>query len=308
MRVHGIEIPVHDMDRAYTFYRDVLRFPVIGRFGEDLSMFFLSDVHGGMAMLTRSEGPPDGGGPRLILTADGVDGVRAGLEAMGVTFLGGTDHSPLGSTAHFLDSEGNRLVLFDNAITQLLREQARASNAKLASTLDARKQTLLAALSGLSEHDATSRPAPDEWPILGHVAHVVDTLDSCGVIARDLAHVVDTLDSCGVIARDLAHVVDTLDSCGVIARDLADGREPPRDSLLRPEYALETLASGRRELERALIGAKGWLRELPDAVDGDARLVHGVFGGLSAREWAAFMLFHIGLHTDQIRAITSANR
>ena len=274
MRVHGIEIPVHDMDRAYTFYRDVLRFPVIGRFGEDLSMFFLSDVHGGMAMLTRSEGPPDGGGPRLILTADGVDGVRAGLEAMGVTFLGGTDHSPLGSTAHFLDSEGNRLVLFDNAITQLLREQARASNAKLASTLDARKQTLLAALSGLSEHDATSRPAPDEWPILGHVAHVVDTLDSCGVIARDLA----------------------------------DGREPPRDSLLRPEYALETLASGRRELERALIGAKGWLRELPDAVDGDARLVHGVFGGLSAREWAAFMLFHIGLHTDQIRAITSANR
>ncbi len=273
MRMHGIEIPVHDMDRAYLFYRDILRFPAIGRFGGDLSMFFLSDVHGGMAMLIRSEGPPDGRGSRLILTADGIDRERAELEAMGVTFLGGTDHSPLGSTAHFLDSEGNRLVLFDNTITQLLREQAHASNAVLASALDARQATLLATLSGLSEHDAASRPAPDEWPILGHVAHVVDTLDSCGVIARDLAV----------------------------------GRQPPRDLLLRREYALETLASGRSELERAFMGAQGWLRELPDA-DGDARLVHGVFGGLSAREWAAFMLFHIGLHTDQIRAITSTNR
>lgn len=269
MRLHGIEIPVQDMDRAYRFYRDVLQFPVIGRFGDGMAIFFLGDVHGGMAMLVKAPGPQEGHGPRLILTADGIDRVRAQLEAQGVTFLGGTDHSPLGMTAPFLDSEGNQLALFDNTITAHFREQARTSNAALADALADSERKLIAALDGLSEEAAAARPAPEEWPILGH----------------------------------LAHIVDSLDSCGVIARDLSDGREPPRDRLLRADYPVDTLDAGRAELARAFADAHRWMRELPEEQEGGTKLVHGVFGGMNGREWAAFMLFHIGMHTSQIEAI-----
>lgn len=272
MRLHGIEIPVTDMDRAYNFYRDVLQFPVVGRFGDGLAMFLLGGVHGGMALLVPSEAPAAGAGPRLILTADGIDRVRTDLEGQGVTFLGGTDHSPLGMTARFLDSEGNQLVLFDNTITARFREQARMPNGDLAAALAECERKLLAGLDGLDETAASARPAPEEWSVLGHIAHVVDSLDSCGVIARDLEA----------------------------------GREPPHDRLLRKEYDVATLAASRAELVRAFAGAQRWMLDLGSAGEGGGTLVHGVFGGMNSREWAAFLLFHIGMHTSQIEAIRSA--
>src|SRR3990172_6092504 len=115
MRLHGLEIPVSDIDRAFDFYANVLEFPIVGRFSADSALFFLGDVHGGMASLVRTERPPEVHGPRLIFGAEGgVEQARRRLEAKGVTFLGPTDHGPLGLTAHFLDSEGNRLALFEN--------------------------------------------------------------------------------------------------------------------------------------------------------------------------------------------------
>ena len=270
MRLHGIDIPVTDIDRAFRFYADALEFPVVGRFGPETAIFFLGDVHGGMVNLVRSATPSSGGGPCLVLSAEGdIEAAKARLEAKGVRFTGGIDHSPLGLTAPFLDSEGNRLALFDSSMAVRLREQAKASNADLLDRLAQREASLGAALEGLAEADATRRPAPVEWPILGH----------------------------------LAHIVDTLDSCGVVSHDLASGRQPPRDRLLETDYAFESLAASRGELTRAFEDAREWLAGLPEAGHAPSTLVHGVFGELDARAWVAFMLFHVGMHTDQVGTI-----
>jgi predicted enzyme related to lactoylglutathione lyase len=269
MRLHGLEIPVSDIDRAFDFYANVLEFPIVGRFGKDSALFFLGDVHGGMASLVRTERPPEVHGPRLIFTAEGgVDEARRRLEAKGVTFLGPTDHGPLGLTAHFLDSEGNRLALFENVVTSRFREQARAGNDELVKQVAHLEARLTATLLGMSEAQAASRPAAGEWAVLGH----------------------------------LAHIVDTLDNCGVVAHDLANGRPPPRDRLWDREYAVDSLASARVDLQRAFVDARHWVAQLPGAPATET-LAHGVFGPLNDREWVAFMQFHVGMHIGQIDAI-----
>ncbi len=269
MRLHGLEIPVADIDRAFDFYANVLEFPIVGRFGDQRALFFLGDVHGGMVSLVRTERAPEGDGPRLMFTAEGgIDEARRRLEAKGVTFLGPTDHGSPGLTAHFLDSEGNRLALFENVVTTRFRDQARASNEELVKKLDGLEARLAATLAGMSEAQASHRPAAGEWAVLGH----------------------------------LAHIVDTLDNCGVVAHDLANGRQPPRDRLWDREYAVETLESATVDLRRGFAGARGWILELRETPAAET-LVHGVFGPLNDREWVAFMQFHIGMHIGQIEAI-----
>lgn len=270
MRVNGIEIPVMDLDRAYRFYAEVLEFPVVGRFGDEMASFFLGDVHGGMVNLVKSPTAADGSGPRLLFSAEGsIEETRARLEAKGVVFPGAADHNVFGPIAYFLDSEGNRLALFDHQFRPRLQQQGAQSNAELGGRLGEMEARTFAAIAGLSEEQAAYRPAPGEWPILGH----------------------------------LAHIVDTLESCGVVAGDLAEGREPPRDRLLQKEYAVTLLAPMTEGLREAFAGAQAWLADLPAAQDGGSELRHGVFGHLNHREWAAFMLFHVGMHVGQVQAI-----
>ncbi|MBI5948757.1 MAG: DinB family protein [Chloroflexi bacterium] len=272
MRIHGIEIPVVDLDRAYRFYAEVLEFPVVGRFGDGMATFFLGDVHGGMVTLVKSPGASDGGGPRLLLSAEGsLEEMRAKLQAKGVVFSG-DDHNVFGPIAYFLDSEGNRLGLFDHQFLPRLQQQGRQSNAELGARLREMEARTFAAIEGLSEAQAAYRPAPAEWPILGH----------------------------------LAHMVDTLESCVIVAGDLAAGRQPPRDRLLEKEYALAPLDGSTARLRQAFAEADAWLAGLPAAKDGAAMLAHGVFGQLNHREWAAFMIFHVGMHTGQVKAMRDA--
>jgi uncharacterized protein len=273
MRLHGIEIPVVDLDRAYGFYAKVLEFPVVGRFSESSAVFFLSDVHGGMVTLVTTSDPPDGHGVVLVLSSEGgIDETKARLEARGVVFLDSPKESGAGRTAHFRDSEGNRLALFESTMAHRFRDAAKKSNAEVRAGVGELEASLSAVIEGVRATQAAYRPAPEEWPILGH----------------------------------LGHVVDTLDSCGVVAHDLAAGRQPPRDRLLERDYPMESLDAARTELKRAFSDARRWVEELPTAADGQTRLVHGVFGELSAREWVAFMLFHVGMHIGQIEEIKAS--
>ncbi len=275
MRIQGIEIPVADVDRAYRFYAEILEFPVVGRFGDEMATFFLGDVHGGMVNLVKSPGAVGGGGPRLLLSAEGsIEETRARLEAKGVVFPGPADHNVFGPIAYFLDSEGNRLALFDHQFRPRLQQQGRQSNAELGTRLGEMEARTFAVIEGLSEEQAAYRPAAGEWPILGH----------------------------------LAHMVDTLDSCGTVAGELAEGRQPPRDRLLQKEYALAPLGPMTDGLREAFAGAQAWLADLPAAKDGGAMLRHGVFGQLNHREWAAFMLFHVGMHVGQVQTIKEGAR
>lgn len=273
MRLHGIEIPVIDLDRAFRFYAEILEFPVVGRFSENSALFFLSDVHGGMVTLVRTSNPPVGQGVVLLLSAGGdIEETRARLEAKDVVFPARTKNTASGRTAHFLDSEGNRLALFESATAHQFRETAKKSNAEVRAMLDELETRLSAVHKDIGVAQVAYRSASEEWPILGQ----------------------------------LGHIVDTLVSCGVIAHDLANGRQPPRDRLLEKEYPMDSLEAARTELKRAFSEARSRIEELPEAADGQTMLVHGVFGELNAREWVAFMLFHVRLHIGQIEDIKAS--
>lgn len=270
MRLHGFEIPVSDVNRAYRFYAEVLEFPVVGRFNEQSAVFFLGDVHGGMVTLVQTDERPHGRGVLLVLSADGgLDEVRGRLEGRGVTFLGPTATRGTGRGADFLDTEGNRLSLFESSVAAQFRAIASESNAGIRARLDELCTRLSHVLADVGREQAAYCVAPGEWPILGQVAHIIDTLDSCGVIAHKLAA----------------------------------GHQPPRDLLLEREYPLDSRSAGLAELERAFEGARSWIARLPGAEQSPATLVHGVFGALNAREWAGFMLFHISMHIKQIEEI-----
>jgi len=270
MLLQRLEIPAVDMERAVRFYADVMEFPVVVHTADEMAIFFIGDVHGGQLSLVKAQGPIDRHGPAVVFAAEGRLGeVRTRLEGLGVRFLGPTEHNPLGMTAYFLDSEGNRLGLFDGSITARFREQARAPLAELEAKLRELETRTRAALAGVTEGQASHRPAPGEWSISDQAGHIVDTLDNCGVVATRLAN----------------------------------GQQPPRDRFWRKEYPSESFAAVLAELHRAFADAHRWLAALPPAANLEANLPHGVFGPLNSREWVAFMLFHAGMHIGQIAAI-----
>lgn len=272
MRLQSLEIPVADVARAARFYADVLELPPVVRMGDQAATFFLGDVHGGMVMLVRSPRPIAGEGPAIVFQAEGnIEEARARLEARGAHFTGATEHSPLGLTAYFLDSEGNRLALFDGTFSARFREQARAPLGELQTRLHEAEARTLAVLDGLSEAQARHIPAPGEWAIVDQVGHIIDSLDSCGQLVRELAA----------------------------------GLQPPRDRLWRKEYPSSSFADALTGLRRAFNDAHGWLQELPEAAS-ESNLSHGVFGPLNNREWVAFMIFHVGMHAGQVKEIRSA--
>ena len=270
MLLQRIEIPVVDVERAFRFYADVMEFPVVMRMGEETAIFFLGDVHGGQVSLVKAPGGIEGHGPMVVFAAEGrINEVRTRLEGLGVRFLGPTEHSPLGLTAHFLDSEGNRLGIFDGSITARFREQARAPLAELEAKLRAVESRTWTVLAGVTSTQANYRVAAGEWPIVDQVGHIIDSLDNCGVLATRLA----------------------------------SGQQPPRDRLWRKEYPSASFDAALAGLRRAFADAYRWLAALPPLSDSPANLPHGVFGPLNAREWVAFMLFHVGMHAGQVDAI-----
>ena len=271
MRLQSLEVPVADVSRAVRFYADVLGLPPVVRMGDQAATFFLGDVHGGMVTLTRSAKPISSEGPVIVFQAEGgMDIARARLQARGVQFVG-MEHSPLGLTAYFHDSEGNRLALFDGTISARFREQARAPLGELQARLREAEARTMAVLDGLSEAQARHIPAPGEWAIVDHVGHIIDSLDSCGRLVQELAA----------------------------------GQQPPRDRLWRKEYPSPSFAGALADLRRAFSEAHAWLQELPGTAS-ESSLAHGVFGELNNREWVAFMIFHVGMHAGQVKEIKSA--
>lgn len=273
MRLYSLEIPVQDMDRAFRFYADALGFPIIGRRGDEFASFFLGDVHGGMVSLVKSASPPGGRGPVIVFFAQGgVPSMRAQLEARGVSFLGPTEERPLGPIAYFMDSEGNRLAITEPSRTMLLRQAAERPLAELRRELEALEQRTWGILAGMNEEQGRYQPAPGQWTIIDQAGHIVDTLDSCGVLATDLAH----------------------------------GRQPVLNALWQESYPSESLESALMRLRHAYQDTHTWLEALPTKPNLAATLPHGVFGPLNCKGWIAFMLFHVGIHLNQIEAIKAS--
>ncbi len=273
MRLHSLEIPVLDLDRAFAFYARVLEFPIVRR-GEDSATFFLGDVHGGMVSLVRVPADEVGAGPGLVFFAEGgVPEKRSKLEAKGVQFLGPTETRGLGPTARFLDSEGNRLAICEPSLTVRLRFQAERPLSDLRADLKAAAVRAREVTSGVSEAQGRHQPAPGEWAITDQVGHIVDSLSS------------------GLS----------------ISRDLAAGRQPFAGALWRESYPSDSLPAVLRAMRRAFSDADAALQDFPVSPDVRATLPHGVFGPLNCKGWVAFTLFHVGMHLGQIEAIKGSS-
>ena len=113
MKIGQIAMVVHDIDRATTFYSEVLRFKLLFRAGT-LSFF---DCGGIRLMLSPPEKPEfDHPGSVLYFKVDDIDATHREMKARGVEFIDAPhliarmpDHE-LWMT-FFRDTEGNTLAL-----------------------------------------------------------------------------------------------------------------------------------------------------------------------------------------------------
>lgn len=257
------------MDRAFTFYAMVLGFPVIGRRGNDSATLFLGNVHDGMVTLRRVDEPP-GEGTRFLMDSDEPsEAVRSRLEAKGVLVEGPIRDLGIGAAVYFRDSEGNRLGIIRPSGTRRLRDLQSLSFADLSAELERTEELSRELVSGLSEDDARKALAPGEWTILDQ----------------------------------LGHIADTLRTCPIIIAALAQGRQAPRGGLLEVAYPSAYLGTALGELWPAFATARTVVSSLPAEPDLAATLGHGVFGPLNCRGWTALMIFHTGLHLNDIAAI-----
>lgn len=270
MRLHSIDIPVADLDRAVDFYTKILGFPLVTR-SPTAAILFIGDVHGGMVTLTPAPSEEVGHGGSIVLFAEqGVPAARAELEARGLAFSGPTETAGLGPTARFLDSEGNRLAIRQPSLTARFRASGEQPLGEIRRALVAAAGRASELLVGMTEEQGRYTPAPGEWSVIDQVGHVIDSLDS------------------GV----------------AISLALAAGRRADESRLWRESYPAASLAAVAGDLRRAFSDMNNVLEEFPPEPNLEARLLHGVFGPLNCLDWLAFTAFHVDLHLGQIERIT----
>lgn len=110
-RTDFVSVPVTDMERSTTFYRDTLGLEQIGddgfpefQLGANVSLYLID---------LRSVGS-EFAGPHtssIALRVPDVKDTRAELEARGVVFDGDTHRTPVCHMAFFRDPDGNSLML-----------------------------------------------------------------------------------------------------------------------------------------------------------------------------------------------------
>jgi catechol 2,3-dioxygenase-like lactoylglutathione lyase family enzyme len=110
-RTDFVSLPVTDLERSTTWYRDTLGLPQTGtgawpefRLGENVFLYLLDPTNVGRAF----EGPHTAS---LALRVPDVAEARAALEAKGVAFEGETFDTGVCHMAHFTDPDGNVLML-----------------------------------------------------------------------------------------------------------------------------------------------------------------------------------------------------
>ncbi len=270
MRLHSIDIPVGDLNRAVEFYTKVLRFPLVTR-SPSAAILFIGDVHGGMLTLTPAAPAEVGHGGTVVLFAEqGVPAARAELEARGLQFSGPTETAGLGPTAPFLDSEGNRLAIRQPSLTARFRASGEQPLDEIRRGLEEAARRAAELVDGMTEEQGRYSPSPGEWSAIDQVGHVIDSLDS------------------GVS----------------ISLALAAGRRADESRLWRESYPAASLSAVAADLRRAFSDMDSVLADYPAEPNLEARLLHGVFGPLNCLDWLAFTGFHVDLHLGQIERIT----
>ena len=101
-------LPVSDMERAVSFYRDSLGLEVVEHDG-DWTEVTAGDQRIG---LNEGESPAGDGGAVIAFDVDDIAATVESLQGDGVEFAGEVSEHPWGKIAPFKDSEGNDLQLY----------------------------------------------------------------------------------------------------------------------------------------------------------------------------------------------------
>ena len=106
-----VSIPVTDLERSTSFFRDTLGLEQVGhggwpefQLGENVSLYLLDPTNIGQEFL----GPHTAS---IALRVPDVETARQALEAKGVTFAGETFDTGVCHMALFVDPDGNALML-----------------------------------------------------------------------------------------------------------------------------------------------------------------------------------------------------
>jgi catechol 2,3-dioxygenase-like lactoylglutathione lyase family enzyme len=110
-RADFVSVPVTDLERSTSFYRDTLGLEQIGhgawpefQLGENVSLYLLDPTNVGRTF----QGPHTSA---IALRVPDVDEARAALEAKGVEFPDATFDTGVCHMAPFQDPDGNALML-----------------------------------------------------------------------------------------------------------------------------------------------------------------------------------------------------
>jgi hypothetical protein len=136
---------------------------------------------------------------------------------------------------------------------------------------------LLAAFEGLSQAQATFKPAPDVWSVLQVLDHVVTAKRGVARICARLAR--------GDVPPGTGQEGDAQGQDGITARHFATVEE----------------AAAAANVEQE--GLLAFIDSITPETNVEARFTHFVFGALNCRGWAAFQRVHDGDHMGQIRQV-----
>ena len=107
-KIATVWLPVTDMGRAVSFYRDDLGLQVVDHDG-DWSEVTAGDQRIG---LNEGESPAGDGGAVIAFGVDDLDATVGTLKEAGVEFTGEVSEHPWGRIAPFKDPDGNDLQLY----------------------------------------------------------------------------------------------------------------------------------------------------------------------------------------------------
>jgi len=106
-----VSIPVTDLERSTSFFRDTLGLEQVGhggwpefQLGENVSLYLLDPTNIGQEFLGPHTAP-------IALRVPDVEEARKALEARGVAFAGETFDTGVCHMAHVTDPDGNVLML-----------------------------------------------------------------------------------------------------------------------------------------------------------------------------------------------------
>jgi hypothetical protein len=160
-----------------------------------------------------------------------------------------------------------------------IKEHAAKPPAEIEAVVQEGHDQIIRLLDGLTDEQAASHPAEDEWSVLDAMAHVVSTKQIMVALIGSLSQGAlppgagpeweEESRQDGVTIRTFATVAEARDAANEAQRQLLD------------------LIAGI------------------DAANSEMRFKHYIFGPMNAREWCVFQRIHDGDHTPQIERLVA---